>query len=487
MKTTCICRTIPQRPSLKNRMAVCASVTLAAALTACGGGAGSSSAGPTPSPTPTAKTAVQINIGDAPADWMLAISMNISSMSLTGSNGNVTVVSSPMSMEMMHLMGTMQPLAMISAPQGSYTSASISIASATVMYMDPKTNVPAQKTIAGPITGTMAFATPIAVGSTPMAMGFDMDLAKSVTADATGNLTLNPVFHVTAGMQGSGNPMDPANGGVQQMIGTVSSLTGNSFSITSMQAAQSFTFSTNASTMFGNLANKMSMMVNGMLVTVDASLQPDGSLMATRVQSMMNTGGVMGGGVVTAVSGEPATQLTMVMRNGTGAGMMSSSLAAGATVNLNGSTLYQIEKDNVDMTSLPFVPVFDASHIYAGQNVMPISSSGMMGGGSGGMMGGGSMSGTITASEVDLEQQGLSGTVAGAITSGATTSFVLTLPSDSAFKTLTGSMSVTVYQQPGTTVSSSPTIASGATVHVLGSLFLDSDHWRMVASRIGSN
>lgn len=424
-------------------------------------------------------------MGDAPADWMLGFSMNIASMSLTGSNGSVTAVSSTTPMEMMHLMGTMQPLSMISAPQGTYTGATISIASATVMYLDPNTKLPVQKTIAGPISATTTFGSPITVGSTPMAMGFDLDLASSVTADSSGNLMFNPVFHVSSGTQGSGNPLDPANGGIQQMMGAISNITGTSFTMTSLQAAQTFTFSTNSATMFDNITN-MSMMANGMLVMVDASLQSDGSLLATRIQSIMKSGGVIGGGVITSATGQPATQLNMVMQNGAGAGMMSSTFGQGVSIALNGSTLYQIDTTDMDMSNLPFTPVFDNTHIYAGQNTLPISSGGMISGTSGGMgmMGGVSMAGSITASEVDLRQQGLSGTTATAIVSGARSSFTMTLPSDSAFTALTGATTVTVYQQPETIISGGSSIASGATVHAFGLLFLNSGQWRMVASRM---
>ena len=482
MTTKSMFSMIGQRNSWWSAMAASAALALAGLLTACGSG---SSATKNPNPTPTAKTAVQVNMGDAPADWMLAFSMNISSMSLTGSNGTVSAVSATTPMEMLHLMGTMQPLAMISAPQGSYTGASITIGSATVMYMDPTTKAPMQKTISGPITATVNFSSPITVGSTPMAMGFDLDLASSVTADASGNLSMNPVFHVTTGMQGSGSPLDPTDGGIQQMMGTVSGVSGSSFTMTSMQAAQTFTFATNSSTTFENISS-MSMMTNGMLVAVDASLQSDGSLMATKVQSMMNSGGVIGGGIITAVTGQPPTSLTMVMQNGAGTGMMSSDFAAGATIDLSGSTTYEIDEDNVDMSGLPFTPVFDASHIYVGQSVMPISSTGMMSGGSG-MMGGSSMGGTITASEVALEPQGLTGTAATAITSGSTTSFTLTLPSDSAFTTLTGATSVTVIQQPQTTVAGTSPIASGSSMHAFGLLFFDAGQWKMVAARMGAN
>lgn len=463
----------------------CLAFTLILALSGCGG-SNAGTTGTNPSPTPAAKTSVQVNMGDSPADWMLAFSMNITSMSLTGSNGSATVVSTSMPMEMMHLMGTMQPLAMINAPQGTYTGASITIGSATVMYMDSTTKAPVQATISGPMTGTINFSSPITVGSTPMAMGFDLDLASSVTMGTNGSLSMNPVFHVTSGTQGSGNPMDFADGGIQQMMGSVSSVSASSFTMSSMQAAQNFTFMTNSSTVFDGTS--MSTMASGMGVIVDATLQSDGSLMATRVQSMMGSGGVMGGGIITALTGQPPTSLTIVMQNGAGAGMMSSYFAAGATIDLSGSTTYEIDEDGMDMSGLPFTPSFDANHIYAGQSVMPISSSGMMSGGmGGGMMGGNPLAGTITASEVLLVPQGLTGTSTAAISSSATTSFTLTLPSDSAFTTLTGATSLTIFQQPQTTVTGTAPIASGSSVHAFGLLFFDAGQWKMVASRIGAN
>jgi hypothetical protein len=461
-------------------------LVLAAVLSACSGG-GATNTGTTPTPTPTAKTTVQVSMGDAPSDWMLAFTMNISSMSLNGSNGSVNVISTSMPMEMMHLMGTMQPIAMVSAPQGTYTGASITIGSATVMYMDPIAGIPVQATISGPIAGNVTFSSSVTVGSTPMAMGFDLDLANSVTMGSSGSLSMNPVFHVTSGMQGSGNPLDPTDGGIQEMMGMVSSVSGSSFSMSSMQATQGFTFATNSSTVFNGTS--MGSMGSGMLLLVDASFQSDGTLMANRVQSMMGSGGMMGSGVITAVTGQPATSLTMVMQNGVGAGTMTSMFADGATVDLTGVSAYEIDDDNVDMSGLPFTPVFDASHIYAGQSVMPVSSSGMMSGGGmgGGMMGGSTMAGTINATKVELQPQGLSGTVATAITSGAQTSFTLALPAGCAFTTLTGATNVTIYQQQKTVISTGSSIASGSTMHVNGLLFLDGGQWKMVAARMGSN
>ncbi len=475
-------RKTPKFRSTGTAVIACLALLFASLLTACSGGGSNSGAGSTLTTSP--KTTVEVNMGDSPADWMLAFSMNITSMSLTGSNGSVTILSSSTPIEMMHLMGTMQPLAMASVSQGTYTGASITIGSATVMYLDPTTKAPVQATIAGPMTANVTFNSPVTVGSTPMAIGFDLNLASSVTAGSGGTLSMNPVFNVSSGMQGSGNALDPASGGIQQMVGTVSSVTGSTFVMNSMQAAQSFTFATNSSTVFDG--GGMSSMSSGMLVIVDATMQADGSMLATKVQSMMGSGGAMSGGIITAVTGQPPTSFTMVMQNGAGAGMMSSDFAAGATMDMNESSTYQIDEDNMDMSGLPFTPVFDASHVYAGQSVMSIGSGGMMSGG-GGMMGGGSMSGSMTVSNLELEPQGLSGTVATTLTSGVATSFTLTLPSDSAFTTLTGASTVTVYQQTGTTMASGSSIPSGSTTEVFGLLFFDSGQWKMVASQMESN
>ena len=102
-------------------------------------------------------------------------------------------------------------------------------------------------------------------------------------------------------------------------------------------------------------------------------------------------------------------------------------------------------------------------------------------------MGGSNMAGTITATNIELEPQGVSGTVATAISSGGQTSFTLTLPSGCAFTTLTGATSVTVYQQPKTAIANGSSIASGSTVHAFGLMFFDNGQWKMVASRLGSN
>ena len=122
-------------------------------LLGCGGGTSSSSPNPLPN-----TTALQVNLGDAPSDRLVAVSMTIGSMTLTnGSGSSVTVVSSSTPVEMMHLMGTVEPISLMNVTQGTYSGASINLSSAVVLYMDPTTMQLAQKSVSGPMTATVNF------------------------------------------------------------------------------------------------------------------------------------------------------------------------------------------------------------------------------------------------------------------------------------------------------------------------------------------
>lgn len=454
-----------------------------AGLVGCGGSSNSPAPQPGPTPQPGA-TQVQVNLGDAPADRIAAFAMTINSLSMTSSSGgSVNVVAVPTSLEMMHLMGAMQPLGMVSMPQGTYTQANMVLGSAVVSYMDPGTQSMVQKTVSGPMNATITFNPPMVVGSSPMALNMDMDMGASVSIDGMGNVSMMPKFSTSTGMMGSGNAMDPEHGGMQHLVGSVMSLSGSNFTMSTMMGAQTMSFQTNASTTFQGGLSGMGMMSSGMLVSVNASLQADGSMMATTVQRMMNSGGAMAEGLINSITGNPPTKLTLIMQNGMGGGMRTSALANTVTVNLTAGTVYKVDPDFTDLTGLPFTPIFDAGHVYVGQRVSSVSGSGMAAGG--GMMGGGGMmAGTVNATEVDLELQGFSGTVSNYTPSGSKATFTLTLPSDSAFTTLTGATTLAVFQQGGTEFFGMTSVANGATVRVRGLLFFDAGKWKLVASRM---
>jgi hypothetical protein len=456
---------------------------LAAALgmTACGGSSSNNSQVP---PPPVAKNStVQINIGDSPSDRVMAFATNITSMMLNNSDGtSASVISSSTPFEIMRLAGTMQPMNVLTIPQGTYTGASITMSSMSLTYMDPVSHSILQKTIAGPITSNVSFSQNMVLGSTPMVLSFDMDMANTINIDGSGNVTLNATFQTFMNNVGSGGAADPENGMMEHLVGSVASTSGNNFGMSMMQSAQALSFTTNSGTQFVNMGG-MGMMSNGLLVMVDAMLQADGTILAQKVQWDMGNGGAMSDGIVANVTGAPPTQIGLVVQNGSGQGMMPSFFSNNVTVNVGGITVYGMNADDIDMTNLPFTPTFDASHIYPGERMRCFSSSGMGSGGMGGM-GGGGMMGTLTASECDLAEQGFRGTVSNYSSSGGQATFTMTLASDCYFAVMTGASTVTVYQQPGTELYGLMNITNGQSVEVRGLMFNDSGAYRMVARRI---
>lgn len=458
-------------------------VLLLSWLTGCGGSNASNNQSNNQAPPPTQYQSVQVNVGDSPSDRVIAFSTNISSMVLNNSNGSTTpVASASVPLEMMRLAGTMQPLNVLSIPQGTYTGASVTLASMSVTFMDPGTRTILQKTIAGPITTNLPFSPNLSLGTTPMVLSFDMNMASSIAIDSSDNVTVTPTFQVVMNGVGAGNGHDPENGMMEHLIGSVASVSGSNFGFSMMQSAQALNFTTNGNTQFQNIGG-MGMMSNGALVVVDAMLQADGTVQAQNVDWFAANGGVIGSGVVGSVTGSPVTQMGMVVQNGSGQGMMSSFFANNATVNLTGSTAFNIDTDGMDMSNLPFMPTFDAEHVYTGERVRCMSNGGMGSGGMGGM-GGGGMMGTMNANQCDLVQQGLTGTVSNYAASGGQATFTLTLSSDSYFAIMTGANTITVYQQPGTELYGITGISDGQTVLVRGLMFDDGGVFRMVARRI---
>jgi len=341
--------------------------------------------------------------------------------------------------------------------------------------MDPGTHQYVQKTMTGPFTGRVSFNPPLVIGGTPSVLSFDMNMGASVSIN-NGNVTLTPTFTAMMGPI-SATGQNPWQGWMQHMVGSVSSVSGSQFTMDMMMGWQSLTFTTNSNTQFIGLSG-MGMMTNGMIIGVDAVTQPDGSLLAQRVESMWATsGGMMGGGIITNISGNPPTQLTIVANNGIGGGMMMSWISGTITVNVSSSTPYTFDSDYVDLTNLPFTPKFDSSTIAKGQRIEAVSGGGMMGGG---MMGGAS----INASQIRLEQQGLRGTVSNYAANGSQASFTLNLAPDSAFATLTGNTAITVYKQNGTQLWNVSSIGDGTQVQVRGLLFNDAGNYKLVASWI---
>ncbi len=471
--------------SMAGNWAGCILLTLAMATAGaigCGSGS-SSSTSPTTQPQ-AASTAVLVNMGDTPFDSVLECAVTISAMSFTNTSGTSVpvTIASPMTMELAHLRGTVAPLMMQSIPQGTYNAISVTLSSATVISMT-SSHSPAQQVFSMPMTVKIPLGTPFTVGSNAMVMNLDLNLATSVGTGSGGAITFTPAFDASAETATGNASATPEQGGMMQVVGNVTGLSGSTFTMGTLQG-MSMSFAAGSNTQYqgmnGLTMSNMGMMSSGQILTVKATLQPSGTWNTNSVTAMMGSGGVMPIGMITATTGTPVTSMTIFPNNGIGAGMMASLLANGMTVNLSGSATYGIDDAGVSMSGLPFTPQFDATHIAAGQNIAA-AGSGAMSSGSGMMGGGGFMNtGSMTAAGIELEPQGLSGTVGNASGSG----FTLNLASDSAFTLLTGTSSVTVYQTAQTQLNGLTSVTNSQNVEVYGYLFYDASSYNFVAMQI---
>lgn len=477
-------------PRTPRGLAFLVAASLLALLTSCGGDHA------TVAP-PTTGTVVQVNMGDAPVDWLLSFSMNVTSMTLTPASGSaISVTPTATPVEMIHRLGIMEPVSVISVPKGTYSGASLTIGSCNLTYIDPTTKKQMQTKINGPFNASIPFGSNTTVGDTPLTFNFDLDLEHSLTTDGSGAFQFAPVFHMSLGSQsgtgnGSGNgaSVNARNGGMYQMMGIVSAVSSNSFSITPHQAANTFTYQISNETRFQGRIAQMAQLGTGMGVMVTARMQSDGSLLATNVRATMSAGGAMGGGIVTSVTpptGQPATAFAIVMQNGAGASINTDYLSKTVTVNVTDTTTFEIDTDRVSLSGLPFEPVFDRSNINVGQSVLPFSESDLVASTTACDTAGTSC-GTLTASTVRLREQGFRGTTDVAINPGTSTTFTLTLMPDCAFTALTGATEILVYQQTATNVEDNTAIPAGATLRVHGLLFNNGGQWVLIASTIASS
>lgn len=252
---------------------------------------------------------------------------------------------------------------------------------------------------------------------------------------------------------------------MEDVTGTVSATTSSGFSIAMGQ--QTLTFSVGSNTKFDGVAGLTSL-VNGMLVQVDAVTQSDGSLLASKVDVEEDQNGMEAAGVVSSVTGSPATSITLVAQDAAAPSGNGPVLGSNITVNV-ASAQYAVN-NHVDLSGLTLT--FDASHIAPAQRVEVDAAT--------------PASNNLVANRVRLRNQGLRGTITGAITPFGNngSQFTLTVASDSAFAKLTGLTTLTVYRQGSTKPMENVNVASGATVLVRGALFFDGTAYSLVAARI---
>lgn len=471
--------------SLKRVVSSSALVT-ALALTGCTGGKGTT---PMLSMANPQSAAVTVNMGDSPDDRIAALELTIGSLSLVDTSGNkVPVLKSPVELEIRNLAGILKPISVSSVPAGTYTSASLQLSAAEITVLDPASGEPVQTNIPVPMAPVLiTFASPLVLTTEAATVNLDFNLAASVSFDAGGNITFSPVIVATVTMipPDINQENDAENGEVQEVVGTVSNvnLSGASFTIMVGRGPQTLTFLAGPSTKFEGVGS-LTGLAPGAIVEVHAVTETNGTLLATKVDTEdEDNQDAEAEGLVVSTTGNPVAQFAFLVRDETGDSLKNSQLGRTVTINIDGTTQFAIDADDIDLSGLNFTPRFDSSALVKGQNVgaevgeQEFEAEDMNS--DGGSSSGGS---AITAKNVRLRQQALTGTVSAFTQSGGITSFTLTVPSDSVFAMLTAQTTVTVFASSSTKMDVSVTDA--ATVQVRGLIFFTAGKYDLAAARI---
>lgn len=455
---------------------------------------------PAPSTAPPSQTPLSVTIGDAPSQRVASFEVTVTSVILNAADGSqVNVFSGSRRVEVTHLAGTFAPLVLSSVPQGTYTQLQVTLADPEVSFVGDDASLHNFADVGFTRTLTIVLTPPLAVtGTTAMMLNLDLNAAASIAIDpATNTVTINPV--ITVGSQPADEQQhEPEAGELEHIAGTVTAVnvSAGTFTISAGQSGLTLTFATNTNTRFdigGTQPGTVASLAAGMVVRVDGVTQSDGTLLATEVEaSQPATTAVDAEGLVTSITGNPVTEFTLLAQDANddhhdGEDDSRAMVGGALSVNVDASTQF-----TVDAGGLAFDPAafpFDAAHLSKAQRVEADSTTPPQ------IMTGASSSTVLSAQQVRLQAQALTGTVSNQLGSSTSGQFTLTVAPDSAFALLTGTTTVTVFSQTQTDTRQDAFNddrggdggGNGGTapvVRVRGLLFFDGTAYKMLASRV---
>jgi hypothetical protein len=480
---------------------------IAAALSTTGCGSGSISNAPEFS----GNTSVTVALSSTANDQLSEFNLQFQGLSLTSQSGKTaTLLSAPTSRpgvgsEFMHINGATEPLVTASIPQGIYTSATVSVnwgefvciasglvdGEETLSMAFYDNNVPASAV-------TVNLPSPITVTGTSMALSLDLQVLQSASignclnVDGFTGFSLTPTFNLTP-LNLSSSPANAGNGKVTGLEGIIVSInagsSGFSLSVPEGQfATRTLSVTSDSATLFQLGVSSFSALSVGMFVNMDGGLQPDGSLLATRIAvadpSAIN---VLTGPLMTVAAEVPVlTQFGRLQQGPLLTGPNGTSgyyWGGGAYIDFSGA-VFQVSGQLTNLQNLPFAPSFSATNMVAGQNVDVSTASNL------------NLAGPnyTPANVITLIPQTIDATIAGSSTIGNFTDYTVTLTSYDLFPALAVQQGQTtllnnpsqieVYVDSNTQMLNTQPLAAGSTLRFYGLVFNDSGTLRMDCAQV---
>jgi hypothetical protein len=321
---------------------------------------------PASNPGPTGQASVFTIGTDAPLPSVISCQIMVTGVTLNNGTTNVSVLSAPQVVDFAQLSGLHQLLDLSAVPTGTYSSATVTISSPVISFIDTTQNPPTINTMDGTLSESsvpVTFATPFVMSDAQLVgLRMEFDLRQSLVTDMNGQVTgaINPVFHMQL------LAADDANVAIDDFYGgVVGTTTGTSFVIQGPKGRQ-WTVQTNANTILDDPSDPISSFTTNTIVEVSGTIDPvTHDIDASELEVVSNDGFYLAG-LFTSIRPPtgPATAADLYVRaelpdiTGVEDGQIE-------TLALNGSEHYRIANIANPITTL----LFNNSALAAGQSV----------------------------------------------------------------------------------------------------------------------
>ena len=455
--------------------------------TACGS---SMSMSHSPSPVLSGNTSVTVLVSSTANDQLSQFGVSFSGLSLTSQSGKtVSLINTPQNPEFIHVNGTAEPLVTVSVPQDVYSAATatISYSTFTCISLSPGELQTSEFGLNGTPSATVTLPSPITVTGTAMGLSLDLQVSQSATFSSCNlqgaTYSITPMFNLSP-VAVSSQPTNVGNGkesGIDGQISSVSSI-GNGFSLVTADGA-TLSLNTGGSTVYQGIPG-FSALVAGMSVDMDMAIQPDGSLLATRVavaDKDTTTLSVLSGPLLNVAASEPA----LLTFGREGQGYLFGSIQNGVPLYFSfGSAVFQTSGQFTNLQNLPFPASFKASNMVAGQNIY-ISSHAL------GFAGGPTY---VPAATITLMPQTINGTVSSVSNDGSFSTYTVALAAYDLIPALAVQPgqttllkdpgTVVVYVDSNTQMLNTMPLSAGSVLRFNGLLFNDNGTLRMDCGQV---
>lgn len=374
-------------------------ILVTAFVAGCSSGSGTapSSSSDTSNATPAQTGSVYLLGTDAPLPSVVSFAVGVQSITLSdGSSTPVSILNGAQTVDFARFNGLTTLLDFNAIPAGTYTTATITLGTATLGYLNTQTGTaPVIASMPATLTQsvvTINLASPLVVNAGDMdALRFDFDLQKSIQVDGNGQITgqVTPTLDLKA-LSAS----DPERYIDEFDAGVVSIDTASDSFVVQGPHGRQYTIQLSANTEFEN-SETIANLTTSSIIQVSGTFSPNSQTIDADCLGILSRDGYWAAGLVTYVTPAQgaATSLNLYVRaelpEDTGL-----TLGQIANITLTGGEKYFVYKLHTPLTNF----LFNSSLMVPGQHISI-----------GGPLSGAANAQTVTAHRIVLRHEGHTG------------------------------------------------------------------------------